>query len=192
MVSDDPSAMVYRAVDLVSATREAGERAQLATQAMYALAAAAEELRDLRRDAVIELRDSGESLKSIGDLLGGLGRSRVSQIIADTRSARRPGVIEMQTRLTVAQLRAAGSDDEEVVRQALPQVLASRGGERLTVEQLADLLGVEPAWLLSRLPEGKFTTSPEPESRTLERRERPAKRTAKKDTAATKTSKRST
>ena len=147
-----PGKLIYQALDAVQGTLDPLGRAELATEMMHAIGAASEELRDVRRDALIEVREKGDlTLAQIGEHLGGIGRARVQQIISDVRAPRRPGVIETQTRLAVAGLRASGVSDETIVAEVLPQVLKFRGA-KLSVERIADLLGVPAFWLAPRMP----------------------------------------
>lgn len=151
MAAEDPGKLIYRAVDTVAAVSDSQQRAQVATSAMNALRAASEELRDLRRSAVVDLYEQGWSYQQLGDLMG-VGKARAQQIVQDMRASKRPGVIEVETRLAAAQLRAEGKSDEELVDLILPRIRAYRGGDLVSVASIASMLDVPEAWLKKRMP----------------------------------------
>lgn len=147
-----PSALLFQALDEVQGIKDPLLRAQSATELMHAISSTSEELRDTRRLAIITLRDEGHTLNWIGDQLGGIGRSRVLQIINDMRRAKRPGVIETEVRLAVTELRGSGASDERVVEEVVPLLMSFRGGKRMPLERVAELLEVPDFWLAHRMP----------------------------------------
>lgn len=151
MARREPDKLIYEAVDAVQVEKDPQVRAQLATNALNALRAASEELRDLRQSACVELYRDNWSYQQIGDLLG-VGKARASQLVSGHKAPKRPGVIEMETKIALAELRASGAGDKEVVDVLLPKIRSYRGAGRLELEDLADLMEVDAGWLRSYLP----------------------------------------
>lgn len=136
---------VYDAVDIVGAISDPKERLVAASRLMHAVRAASEELRDMRHEDVVRLTDEvGMSYSEVGELIG-TGKTRVQQIRQSLRPVRRPGIIEMETRLAAAQMSASGASDADLAAALVPQMRSYKGGDRLTIEQMATILGLDEA-----------------------------------------------
>jgi hypothetical protein len=150
-LGDDAAKKVYAIVDEVAAIGDPLEQAQVATNVMHAIGSASEELRDLRHAAVVALKDEqGMGYQRIGVALG-TSKSRAQQLYNGARSPRRPGVIEVETKLALTQLRGANATDEEIVKVLVPKIRAYRGGPYMPISQIAELLEVDPEWLATRI-----------------------------------------
>lgn len=153
MAGDDPGKLIYRAVDSVAAVKDPADRAQIATNAMNALRAASEELRDLRRSAVVDLYEQGWSYQQLGDLMN-VGKARAQQLVQDMKASKRPGVIEMETRLAAAEMRAEGKTNEELVDLLVPKIRSYRGGDQVSIAAIAAMLDLPEAWVKKQMPKG--------------------------------------
>lgn len=156
---DDRAKLVYEAVDQIAGITDALERAQAATALLYAVASASEELRDLRHLAVVSLKDErGWGYQHIGDQLG-VGKARASQIYAGSSVAKRPGVIEVETKVAAAEMRGSGATDLQLVTALVPKIRAYKGGVDLSVDRIAEMLDLDPVWLGENIPKPVEKTS---------------------------------
>lgn len=147
-----PVELVVAALEDVDAITDPMEKALAAGNLMQAARSAEERLRDIRVDSVGKLNAGGMGYGQIATALG-VTKGRAQQLVTDWRSPKRPGVIEVQAQVDAAALRAAGRTDAEIAQEILPTIRERRGGEALTVEQIARAIGVKPVWLRPILAE---------------------------------------
>lgn len=139
MSRQDPHILLERALDALEDITDTAEKAQAATAFLASLGEANEEVRELRREAVLELNDSGYGYAAIASLLG-LSKPRAQQIVNGWRTPKRPGVIEVQARLTAGEMRASGASDEAIVYAVVQDIRDSKGGEKVSASQIARIL----------------------------------------------------
>lgn len=140
-----------RIVEEASSVANPLDRALLITDLMAEVQAAEENLRSARRDAVVEMHDEwGMSFADIGEAIG-VNKARAIQIYHDRKTTSRKGVIAVRLEVEAARMRGAGATDAAIARSLIPVARAQRGGENLTVEAIAEMLGVEADWLAPRL-----------------------------------------
>lgn len=134
--------LLSQMVEEVEEVDDGLERIKLETLVLDALRDATYQLSEYRRETAFLLNKvEGQAYSTLADELG-MSRGRIQQFVTGIQSPRRPGVIEADMRVRSAEMRAAGASDSEIVRQLVPAIRERRSGERLTLEQVASMLGV--------------------------------------------------
>lgn len=141
MARNDPSDLLRRSVEVLADIHDPTHRARVATEFMDTLRDVSEQVRDLRRESVVALNDSGMGYQQIADLLG-ISKPRAQQLVNGWKNPKRPGVIEVEVRLALAQLHSRNASPEEIAGIVVPLVLSKRGGDKVTLKDLSDLAGV--------------------------------------------------
>jgi hypothetical protein len=137
--SRDPHDMLNNAIGLLADLPDPGDRAAAITQFMTHISQAGEELKDIRRNAMLELHAAGLGYGAIADIVG-ISKARAQQVITAMTSPPRPGKIEMETRIAAAELRAANIPDPAIAVRLLPFIRSFPGGDKLTNKTIAAML----------------------------------------------------
>lgn len=120
------------------------QRAQATTDILQSVTDAAQELREIRSDAVIEVNESGMGYGKIADALG-ISKVRVQQILDAIGRTPRMGRVEITARTEAARLRERRASDEVVVDTLVPKLIAIRSAERYEPAAIAEMLDVPVA-----------------------------------------------
>lgn len=149
----DPTEYIDRALVALEAIRDPLERAQSATELMQRIVTANEQIREMRHQDVAWLNDKlegpGYTYEELSELLG-VSKPRIQQLVNNYREPRREGTIAVAMKVPLASLHRRKASDEDIVRALLPRIRSYRGGPRLTVEQVAEILDI-PAKTLKPL-----------------------------------------
>lgn len=130
---------VYSKIEQVS---DVLDRAKYQTAMVDAFRNIVKQLSDDRREDLHTLnKEHGYSYGVLSEELK-MTRGRIQQLITGITSPKRPGVIEMDAKLTMATLEAKGASMDDMVKELVPRIQAHRGGDRFTAERIASILNV--------------------------------------------------
>lgn len=141
MPGKDPFVLLDEAIEALAAIEDPATQAKTTTEFLTRLLAANEQVGEIRKEAVKTLSDIGWGYQRIADFLG-LSKARAQQLSSRMPAVKRAGVIETQTRIMVAELRASGASDDEIVKRMVPRVREYRGGAKVTAQQLSEWLDI--------------------------------------------------
>lgn len=116
-------------------------RAQSAGDVLNMLQEYAEELREVRTDAVAELNEQGMGYATIAAELG-VSKGRVQQFLGRAAKPIRMSRTEAFARTEAQRLREEGANDDTIVDTMLPALIDVRSAERFTAATIADMLDV--------------------------------------------------
>lgn len=97
---------------------------------------------DRREDVAYLNRTVGLSYGELADELQ-MTRGRIQQLVTGISGPKRPGVIELDARIAMAEMEATGAPMSDIVKALVPRIREHRGGQKLSADQIAKMLGVD-------------------------------------------------